>query len=128
MQLESQVCSLELSKRLKELGVKQESLWWWVKHKNPPKEYPSLNKWSLCGYESAKDIYEQYHAYTVAELGEMLPEWCFTYKASKYHFQCGKYQPEQGEMEFYGAYSGKTEANTRAKMLIHLLENKLIKI
>lgn len=29
MKLENQVCSLELSKRLKELGVKQDSLWWW---------------------------------------------------------------------------------------------------
>ena len=30
MQLEQQVCNLELSKRLKELGAKQDSLWWWV--------------------------------------------------------------------------------------------------
>ena len=29
MKLEDQVCSLELSKRLKELGVKQDSLWYW---------------------------------------------------------------------------------------------------
>ena len=29
MKLEKQVCSLELAKRLKELDVKQESLWYW---------------------------------------------------------------------------------------------------
>ena len=31
MKLENQVCSLELAKKLKELGVKQESLFWWCK-------------------------------------------------------------------------------------------------
>ena len=29
MKLEKQVCSLELAKKLKELGVKQESLWFY---------------------------------------------------------------------------------------------------
>jgi len=29
MKLEDQVCSLELAKRLKELGVEQESLFYW---------------------------------------------------------------------------------------------------
>lgn len=29
MTFEQQVCGLELAKRLKELGVKQESLYWW---------------------------------------------------------------------------------------------------
>ena len=31
MKLQNQVCSLELSKKLKELGVKQESLWYWIR-------------------------------------------------------------------------------------------------
>ena len=30
MKLEDQVSSLKPSKKLKELGVKQESLWWWL--------------------------------------------------------------------------------------------------
>jgi len=33
MKLKNQVCSLELSKKLEELGVKQSSLFWWVKGK-----------------------------------------------------------------------------------------------
>ena len=30
MELKNQVVNLELSKRLKELNCKQESLWWWI--------------------------------------------------------------------------------------------------
>ena len=29
MKLEDQICSLDLAKRLKELGARQESLFWW---------------------------------------------------------------------------------------------------
>ena len=32
MKLENQVTNLELSKKLDKLGVKQESLWMWVKY------------------------------------------------------------------------------------------------
>ena len=32
MKIESQVCSLELAKKLKELGVKQESLYYWCEN------------------------------------------------------------------------------------------------
>jgi hypothetical protein len=32
MKLEQQVCSLELVKKLKEFGVKQESIWFWEAH------------------------------------------------------------------------------------------------
>lgn len=34
MNLKSQVCSLEYAKRLKELNIKQESLFWWVEHES----------------------------------------------------------------------------------------------
>ena len=33
MPLEQQVCSYELAKRLEELGVRQESVFWWVDRK-----------------------------------------------------------------------------------------------
>jgi len=66
MKIEEQVTSLKLSKRLKALGVKQESIFYW-------------RKTSLGDYEATdrsnvympKDTF--YSAFTVAELGELLP-------------------------------------------------------
>jgi len=70
MTLEDQVTSLEISKRLKEFGVKQESLWFWYEPKGL-KVNPSL----ICDIDQDKvDNYEySSSAFTVAELGELLP-------------------------------------------------------
>lgn len=67
MKLENQVCNLELSKELKELGVKQDSLWrWWYDF--------NLDKFILRHYKiiKQKDLLEMYSAFTVAELINML--------------------------------------------------------
>ena len=75
-------------------------------------------------------------AFTVAELGEMLPE-CFlwngetqvTLTGSKYSggwhvtYMSTKFQGKRAINHFE---DGDTEANARAKMLIYLIENKLI--
>lgn len=155
MKLEDQVCSLKYAKRLKELGVKQKSLFYWVS-----------SRWDKTGNkrhrihegipEYAKgEMGEKYNfleinsAFTASELGEMLPE-------KLIHIENGnsgkKYEVE---LEFYtnfkecwyenedktcpcgcgtffnkSLYIGedKTEVNARTKMLIYLLENKLIKL
>lgn len=117
MKLEDQVCSLELSKQLKELGFEQESLFWWVAgivyptkrldwHLEDDKEYAM--KWE-----------KQCSAYTVAELGEIYPDrYLVIKKGSRFQArEAGKIIP---------IASAKTEANARAKMLIYLKENKLI--
>jgi hypothetical protein len=70
MKLENQVCSLDLAKRLKKLGVKQESLFWWSAHTEPATLW---NEWSLEKQEGSPDT--SYAAFTVAELGEMLPDY-----------------------------------------------------
>jgi hypothetical protein len=131
MTLEQQVCSLELAKRLKELGVKQESFFTW-------------RGWSR-GWMIDVDrdrqgrrissVDDGYSAFTVAELGEMLPEafsWGGTQvalSAVKYsggwhvRYMSGQYRKSRSVNEFQDA---ATEADARAKMLIYLLENKLI--
>ena len=44
MNIEEQVCSLELSKRLKELGGKQESLFYWIDPDDKPKLLPTITE------------------------------------------------------------------------------------
>jgi hypothetical protein len=85
--LEKQVCSLDLAKRLKELEVKQESLLYWGNYlangscRVLPRQGGSLD-WSD-GWD-LKDWQEIAAAFTVAELGEMLPkEVRFPYKGGR---------------------------------------------
>lgn len=61
MELQKQVCSLELSKRLRELGFNQESLFYWNEDMETIHFYESMNK---------KDVGYYCSAYTLTELGE----------------------------------------------------------
>lgn len=127
MTLEQQVVSLELAKRLKELGVKQESLHYWVRQgsyfcvgiKHEPGE-PFLAP-SKGPYDFPFECLAS--AFTSSELGEMLKEhvnaieYGFSHGAVDWHFYIEKIDEE---------VSAGTEANIRASKLIYLLENKLI--
>lgn len=131
MKLESQVCSLDLAKKLKELGVKQESLWWW--HLNAidePSEYIVANQFTL----DKSGIKAHCSAFTVAELGEMLPghisdkDSCACLEINRGDNENGKpiwgisYSTDDDEL-----FIDASEANARAKMLIHLIEKGLVK-
>ncbi len=110
MKLENQVVNLELSKKLKELDCPQDSLWYWT----------GVNvEWEL------RQGLGQYSAFTVAELGEMLPRNYYSCKLKKgwFMFKSSSKQDYEDMPEL----KTDTEANARAKMLIYLLENKLIK-
>ena len=118
MKLESQVCSLDLAKKLKELGVKQDSVLHWHQYGDQPpilKDYPNTH----LGWTS-------YSAFTVAELGEMLPPAYSSSRGANNKFMCVnemKSNSEAGKIRF-----ADTEADTRAKMLIYLIENNLLKV
>lgn len=119
MQLENQVVSLEIAKKLKELGVKQESYFFWV----------IVNgSWVISGgYELLDEELrmETYSAFTVAELGEMLPEKCFVTDKQDGKWWNVKYlDPHDVSKNYTTAHEG--EADARGKMLIYLLENNLI--
>ena len=129
MPLEQQVCSHELAKRLAELGVRQESVFWWIDRKLT---YTG-------GRTSHAPLQGGVAAFTVAELGEMLPdEVIIPSKNGKPHTHWLRFGRYRGAgHRFWCAYPGgtartnleeraDTEADARAKLLIYLLEQKLL--
>ena len=122
MKLEEQVCSLKLAKQLKELGVKQVSIFCWCD-----------DSWKQnCGLKNNVAYWVEYNdggckedadilsAFTVAELGEMLPRHLIQERPPK-SFLIGYVDENIKHFE-----TAKTEADARAKMLIYLLKNKLM--
>lgn len=146
MELSKQVCSLEIAKRLKELGCKQESLFWWYQI---PRGFSLGNTTEMMnekvdiGYTTAPQ-FNEISAYTVAELGEMLPRAIGEYDL---YFLVDYYNNEPVK-KWYGVryedcsiaddsdnydkrfltpeITADNEAEARGQTLIHLLENKLI--
>lgn len=136
MKLEDQVVSLELAKKLKELGFKQDSLFDWQRswHDKPYKLNPG-------GTWETLDKDGRISAYTVAELGEMFKPGYGSFKnkeISKFSYKkSGTEVREQFEFVCFAPYtlgtpfkqptmSDDKEADARAKMLIYLKENNLI--
>ncbi len=111
MKLEKQLCSLELAKKLKALGVKQDSHFKWLN--TPTRGWMTFPR-TIAGNE------ENYSAFSVAELGEMLPSMTISYHQTLGEWSC-KYPETEHVIKME-----MTEADARAKMLIYLLENKLI--
>ena len=137
MKLEDQVVSLELAKRLKELGVKQESLFYWVNGLISNAEHAIE-----CQYENRNKgtRHSISSAFTVAELGEMLP-WRIDGKdiTDKRRKIAYFLEYEAGGMSVCYTHHlnvtkvlveriAETEADARAKMLIYIIENNLITV
>lgn len=128
MKLEKQVCSIEPARRLRELGVPQESVYW---HWATDVEEDGLTWWTVSGKEPRRgkrvrelSTTEHYRgkiaAFTVAELGEMLPE---SFKTYRFKGEWFCHHPTNAVFR-----RENTEADVRANMLIYLLENRAIKL
>lgn len=129
MKIEDQVVSLELSKRLKEMGVKQDECIFRWKH------------WKLQNFHELQPGYagtdDLTAAFTVAELGEMLPgiiEVGLFKGQAKMVLVSGLTLGNEWRVEYRNeklcppiASVSETEADARAKMLIHLLEKGIVK-
>lgn len=118
MKLEDQVISLECAKRLTGLGVKHKSLFYW--RANYAKDSFEVV------YIPDENAEPYLPAYTVAELGEMLPETVGAGKARKYPSDRKFYFCTYYIDDYKANCEASTETDARAEMLIYLLENKLI--
>lgn len=123
MHIPDQICSLELSKRLKELGVKQESLFY--RFQGQGYQYIFCKEYEQYSPHVNLDIKDGFSAFTVAELGTLLPAWFDSAKRKDDDYICRYFEKEQDKS--YCSFSEK-EADARAKLLIYLLENKLMEL
>lgn len=127
MNLQDQVASLELCKKLKELGVKYRSCFEWLKA--PHIDYDA---WHAVPLMPNQAQHLGYPAYSVAELGKILPS---NHPPLRYwinKINATNHDP-LWQVEFLfnnnslAIITDTTEANLRAQMLIYLLEEGLIK-
>ena len=134
-----QVCSLELSKRLKELGYSQKGVWYWQYNGKEGKRL-GIGKYKLIAMDGAFGISKRdCVAPSVAELGMALPYrlrlpdddyWLQIFKEDDFweirYFAYKEGIPLRvGHKEF--SFQADTEANARGLMWEYLKKNGLLK-
>ena len=133
MKLQDQVCTLEQAKKLKKLGVEQKSLFAHINGK-----HSSANILLPENIHSMDLEEERFSAFTVAELGVMLPKVIkkdgmkYRFRANResnglWHLKIRTLSPE-GKMLPLCITQNLNEAEARADMLIKLLEKELITV
>lgn len=149
MNLKDQVVSIELAKKLKDLGVKQDSFFYYIP---TVMGYEITTYIDLVDHDDSKNYYlamlminvpeKVFSAFTVAELGELLPkelpskDKCHAYELNckwELHYSDDKmwhitYKSFDNDIAMDFIIYDKSEANARARMLIYLIENKLMDI
>ena len=111
MTIENETCSFKYAKKLKELGVKQESLYYWAR---------GDVYIAVAFYDSHNPLDKnQYSAFTVAELGVMLKIAYVSIKGALGEY----YITANGSL-----FISNKEADARAQALIWLIENKHLNI
>jgi hypothetical protein len=125
MKLESQVCSFANSKRLKQLGVRQDSLFYW---EDDSSIIVSKNDCENTRYFCEDDYYS---AFTASEVLELLPPMT----NNKLILKIGKslltngYYVRYKQQKKKGILINKYDlslSNSLANMLVHLIENNLM--
>jgi hypothetical protein len=124
--IDEQLCPLSQAKRLKRLGVSQDAYFqhWFVKGKYVGSDW--------YGSHGVGAFSESFAAYSVAELGIMLPDNIEMFKRyGKHELSVMKNlypMPQIKEGFNWFTVKGDTEAEARAEMLISLIEAQLVKV
>ena len=129
MNLEDQVCCLELSQNLKELGIKQKSQFYYIKPLIIDEEIIENPYYMIAYISQIGKIYNNMiSAFTVGELLKLLP----LINVSQIKLlKCSKvegiyYTCMSPSVDFN--FSDNNPSNAGAKMLIYLIENGLVKV
>lgn len=120
------VCTVPQAQKLRKLGVTQTAYHWHFKSEFFADQY-SIKFWK--DMRTSKNKRGNCAAFNVAELGIMLPEYCFSKLSSggQPKFYCCIVQDhKRGPAEKYWEDTfAHTEAEARAEMLIYCIEKKL---
>lgn len=122
MKLQDQVCSAAQAKRLKELGIVQDALFFWY----------DLRGHHEILYKNDQDTLAKTYgmtigaAFTVGEIGMMLPDDVRSYRIEG--CWCIYYPDDDGAMNLFIPEDDETEALSRAAFLIWGLESGVITI
>jgi len=130
MRLQDQVTSVELSNKLHILGVTAPSMFY--------REWQGAKENEIEINKTPDYCPDTVNCYSVAELGNLLPGHLpvDNHSSFKWWLGCNKLKLKYRVSYYYGLnpdfgkflkyFQENTEADARAKMLIYLLENKLI--
>lgn len=117
MTIDKQVCPLKQAKKLKELGIKQESYFLWVLRGG---EWEIWDQTQKSDYETGREK-EFISAFTSSEIGMLLPEDMECVRCSgKKELKKGKWMAFQTLDGIEPAY-GETEVEARANLLLRIL-------
>lgn len=128
MKLEDQVCNKELAVKLKELGVKQESYFYWANYFPDEEEGWFKSEEFIVtqipyGSGDRPDDLVWFAAPSVAELGQILPAgYVSRRKDHGLRWACDNLRSHPKIV-----YADR-EADARAKMLVYLISNNLMEV
>lgn len=124
MKLKNQVTNKELSEKFRKLGVKQDSVWYWVRY-----IHFSTNgtdpEWQVVNCDIVSNYFdlEHFSAFTVAELLERINN-----KGDILTYAFTFCKDENGDIDLFDFIDLLKNTNLIAKMFIWLIENKKIEI
>lgn len=148
MRIEEQVCKTELALRLEEAGIKKPSVFFWKNAMLTAYEWQMQDWWlddvDFDADDAASNDYSRtrkvgmqcVHAYSAAELWEMMPAYLNVggysceltiIRSSVWRFYYG--DPSKiPEAVYFTAHTDDTEADARARFVLYLIEKGIIQV